>query len=175
LTFKPGWDIRVSMIYHRAKRKVFTEKHKTFPNLNEYLAALPKIPMESKDYKFLSIAEQWSRMAAPGNHRVGCVITQKNEIIGSGYNMIKTHPFQAKWNQYSSCLHAEMSALLECLKVQDFQPDKATVYVSRYTRRSGMLGCSYPCRHCWPALQHVGIKKIVCYDENDRPTKLIAG
>jgi deoxycytidylate deaminase len=160
------------MIYHRPRKRKQIEETKSFPNLNEYLASLPKHPLENKDYKFLSIAEQYSRMAALGNHRVGAVIVQKNDIIGTGYNTIKTHPFQAKWNKHSSCLHAEMVALLDCMKNSDFNADKSTVYVSRYTRRSGMLGCSYPCKSCWSALDHVGIKRIVCYDESDRPTKI---
>jgi len=161
-----------TMIYHRPKQKKIGIESKTFPNLNEYLAAVPKHPLDNKDYKYLSIAEQYSRLSAPGNHRVGSVIVQKNDIIGAGHNTTKTHPFQAKWNKYSNCLHAEMVALIDCMKLDDFQPDKSTVYVSRYTRRSGMLGCSYPCKSCWNALSHVGIRKIVCYDETDRPVKL---
>ena len=162
-----------SMTYFKTKRPSGFIKPKVFTNLNEYLAQCPKIELESRDYKFLSLAEQQSRLSTRGHHKVGCVIVQKGEVLGSGYNTVKTHPFQAKWNRNSSCLHAEMSALLEALRIPDLTPERVTVYVSRYTRK-GLLGCSYPCKSCWAALSHIGLKRVVCYDQHDKPTKLIA-
>ena len=163
------------MIHFKSKRRsIGVREPKVFSNLNEYLAALPKVELESRDYRYLSMAEQWSRLSTRGHHKVGCVIVQNGEVVGTGFNEIKTHPFQAKWNQFSSCLHAEMSALLSAMRVPDFQPERSVVYVSRYTKRRAVLGCSYPCRSCWSALRHVGIRRVVCYDELDRPTKFIA-
>jgi deoxycytidylate deaminase len=144
---------------------------KIFTNLNTFLAEYPKINPDVKDYKFLCQAEQISRESTRGHHKVGCVIAQKGEVMGCGCNTTKTHPFQAKWNQFSSHLHAEMVALLEAMRNPCFEPEKATIYVSRYGRR-GYLGCSYPCNSCWAALDYTGIRRIVCYDENDMPTKI---
>ncbi len=144
---------------------------RTFTRLNTFLAEQPRIVLDNRDYKFLCQAEQISRRSTKGQHKVGCVIAQRNDVVGCGCNTIKTHPFQARWNQYSACLHAEMVAVLEAMRNPDFKPDRCTVYVSRYTRR-GLLGCSFPCTSCWAALDHIGINKVVCYDEFDRPTKI---
>jgi deoxycytidylate deaminase len=145
---------------------------KTFTRLNSFLADYPKIPLDDRDYKYMSLAEQYSRHGSNSRkHLVGCVIAQRNEIVSVGYNRNKTHPFQAKFNNYSPYLHAEMCALIDALKSQSFNPEKATVYVSRYGR-NGLLGCSYPCKGCWAALKHAGVRKIVCYDHNDKPTKV---
>lgn len=144
---------------------------KTWSTLNNFLSMAPKTALDSRDYKFLSYAEQASRLSSRNRHRVGCVITQKNDVVSQGFNTDKTHPFQARWNQYSSSLHAEIAALLSAMKNPGFNPERCTVYVSRYTRR-GFLGCSYPCRSCWAALEHIGVQRIVCYDEQDRPTKI---
>ena len=146
--------------------------NKTYTNLNSFLANYPKMQMTDRDYKFLSHAEQVSRLSPRSQHQVGCVIAQRNEVVGVGYNTVKTHPFQARWNKRSPHLHAEMMALIEAMKGRSFNPDRSTVYVSRYSRH-GTLGCSYPCEHCWPALKHVGVRNIVCYDHDNSPTKMM--
>lgn len=144
---------------------------RTYTNLNSFLANYPKQHMTDRDYKFLSHAEQISRLSPRSQHQVGCVISQRNEMVGVGYNTAKTHPFQARWNKRSPYLHAETMALIDAMKNKSFTPDRSTIYVSRYSRH-GMLGCSYPCEHCWSALNHVGIRNIVCYDHNNTPTKV---
>jgi len=144
---------------------------KTWSTLNRLLSSAPKSQLDDRDYRFLSMAEQISRQSPRNRHKVGCVIVQKNQIIAQGYNRIKTHPFQARWNQHSAFLHAEMDALITAMKTTSFDPQRCTFYVSRYTRR-GFLGCSYPCRCCWAALDHAGVRRIVCYDESDLPTKI---
>lgn len=145
---------------------------KTFTRLNAFLAAQPRSELVDRDYRFLNHAEQISRRSARGQHKVGCVIAQRNEIVGCGCNTIKTHPFQARWNRYSACLHAEMVAVLEAMRNPEFKPERCTIYVSRYSRR-GLIGCSFPCDGCWAALDHTGIRRIVCYDERDAPTKIV--
>ena len=147
---------------------------KTWSALNQLLCDAPKQPLENRDYRYLAYAEEISRLSPRNRHKVGCVIVQKNEVIAQGHNMIKTHPFQARWNQHSAFLHAETAALLTAMKNPNLQPERCTVYVSRYTRR-GFLGCSYPCRSCWAALDHLGVQRIVCYDETDRATKICMG
>lgn len=144
---------------------------KTWSTLNRLLSAAPKSQLADRDYRFLSLAEQISRQSSRNRHRVGCVIVQKNQVIAQGHNCVKTHPFQARWNQHSASLHAEIAALIAAMKTTSWDPSRCTVYVSRYTRR-GSLGCSYPCRACWAALDHVGVRRIVCYDESDLPTKI---
>jgi len=145
---------------------------KIFTRLNTFLAAQPRVVLDNRDYKFLSQAEQISRLSTRGQHKVGCVIAQRNDVVGCGCNTVKTHPFQARWNRYSACLHAEMVAVIEAMRNLDFKPERCTVYVSRYSRR-GLLGCSFPCDSCWAALDHIGIGRIVCYDELDSPTKIM--
>lgn len=144
---------------------------KTFTALNALLAQHPKSQLTERDLRFLSYAEQISRRSERERNRVGCVIAQRNTLISHGFNQRKTHPFQARWNRRSNCLHAEMAALLSALRRPDFAPERSTVYVSRYTLK-GRLGCSYPCESCWAALDHVGIRQIVCLDETDQPTKI---
>ena len=144
---------------------------KIYTNLNTILSQSPKYNLTDKDYKFLSYAEKVSRKSDNSRHMVGCIIVESGDILSYGFNTSKTHPFQAKWNSRSPHLHAEMMALIDALK-KDFNPKRSVIYVSRYGR-NGLLGCSYPCIHCWNALEYVGLTNIVCYDENSNPVKIM--
>lgn len=143
-----------------------------FTRLNSYLADAPKVDLQEVDVKHLDLASLLATASSHAQHRVGAVIAQRRSVISTGFNVMKTHPFQARWNKKSVCLHAEMVAIIDAQKNQEFDPSKATVYVARRSRRK-IHGCSYPCDSCWAALSHIGIKTVVCHDENSRPTKIV--
>lgn len=142
-----------------------------FSRLNTVLSGMPTDELTKQDVRWLNWAfdlAQSSEYPKP-NFRIGAVIVHHGKVIGYGVNSIKTHPFQAKTNYLSSQLHAEMVALLAAQKT-GCDLSKATIYVARSRRKNP--ACSYPCRFCWPVLEHAGIQTVVCYDRESHPRKI---
>ena len=138
---------------------------------NYELMDAPSRPATDVEIEWLKRAETFALLSDRSKRsRTGCIIVQKNRIISYGWNAWKTHPFQSKWNPHCSHLHAEMAALLNAQKREDFVPHKAVAVVARLSR-SGPA-CSYPCTFCWPCMKHVGLRSIVCYDYDNFPVRI---
>ena len=104
---------------------------------------------------------------------LGCVVTYKKRIIGTASNSDKTHPMQAKYNQYRKfnktkngikhSVHAEIAALYSVPYIigKDIDWSKVKIYIYRISpgRELGM-GLSRPCAACMRAIKDLGIKKI---------------
>lgn len=103
--------------------------------------------------KFFELARKLSYKSSHRQHRLGCVIVKKNQIIGLGFNQIKTHPKSIhKYNM----LHAEISALIGIGRA-DLKGCVAYVYrENRYNKPSN----ARPCEACMQALTLSGIKKV---------------
>ena len=132
---------------------------------------MPTHELSNQDIRWLSLAfdlAQSSPYPKPGL-RVGAAIIYRGKMVGCGVNTMKSHPYMAKINKRSNCLHAEIAAILAAQKVE-YNPSRATIYVARSRRNHA--GVSYPCEFCWPVIQHVGIGTIVCYDRSGNPQKL---
>jgi deoxycytidylate deaminase len=94
---------------------------------------------------------KWARLAA--------AVVYKNNIIATGTNSLKTHPFQAKYGKTdkSICLHAEIAAIksaLRCVSVEDMKD--MDLYVLR-VKKSGPRGpdvraMALPCEGCMRAI-----------------------
>ena len=144
---------------------------KKFTRLNEFLASQPTVDLNNHDITLLERAVELAKTSDNPRFKVGSIIAERGKVISYGVNQSKTHPFQAKWNEHSSCLHAEMAALLTAQRFSCFDPHKATVIVARIGRNK-QTDCSYPCNYCWPVLDFVGLRTIVCFDQYANPVKI---
>ncbi len=103
--------------------------------------------------KFFELAKRISYKSDHVQHKMACVLVNKNKVLNVGHNQNKTHPF-AK-TRYNT-LHAEISALIG-MGYEDLKGCDAYIY--RQTK-IGELGMARPCPACYLALKSVGIKNI---------------
>lgn len=106
-----------------------------------------------KQEQFLTMAKQISQKSDHATHKIGCVVAKKNRVLGSGFNVMRTHPKSP--HQYKS-IHAEFMAALNA----NFELKGATVYVFRQ-HKSGAWAISKPCTACWNFLIECGAKEVV--------------
>lgn len=103
--------------------------------------------------------------------KIAAVITDGSEIISTGINQKKTHPYQAKFakNPEAIYLHAEIDAIVSALRKTDIKGCTMIVSRMKYVSSEDMsytLGNSKPCLGCAAALQHVGISRLI-YSTDD--------
>ena len=107
------------------------------------------------------------------NFHLGCVIVYKKHIIGSASNSEKTHPMQARYNQYRNfnktnngikhSIHAEIAAInsIPYTIGREVEWSKVKVYIYRICPgRIGGYGLAKPCEACIQALRDIGIRHI---------------
>ncbi len=125
------------------------------------------------DRRMLAAAYKAALLSDFDSFHTGCVIVYKKHIIGMGSNSDKTHPMQAKYNQYrnfnktKNCIkhsvHAEIDALNSIPYVigKEVEWSKVKVYIYRICPgRVGGYGLAKPCEACIQALRDIGIKHI---------------
>ena len=103
--------------------------------------------------KFFDLARKISSKSDHHRYKIGCVIVRKNNIVGIGFNQLKTHP---KSPHKFSTIHAEFSALLGADPADLIGSE---IYVYRQTR-NGLPAIAKPCPSCTKMLQNIGIKKV---------------
>lgn len=105
--------------------------------------------------RFFKLAQCVSKNSDHHTHKIGAVVTYKNEIISVGVNKIKTHPKSP--HPYFS-LHAEMHAIFNSKGKGD------TIYIYRETK-DGKLALAKPCKYCLELIKKNKIKKV-CFTGN---------
>lgn len=100
-------------------------------------------------------------------HRMSCVIVDKNRIISEGYNQIKT---DVKSNHPYKSTHAELDAIVDA-KNKDIKG--CTAYVYRMNR-NGELSNAKPCPSCENLLKLAGIRKVYFTNNNSWDEMVIA-
>lgn len=127
--------------------------------------------MTNRDMGFFKVAKEVADMSDFNRVHIGCVITQKNRIISSGYNTYKTNPLQRRYNRERflcdtpHCCHAETRALLPILKNKEINFSHLKVYLYRQNA-NGELAPSRPCPSCMKMLKDTGIRRIYYTTEN---------
>jgi len=94
---------------------------------------------------------------------MGAVLAYRNRVVAVGQNSTKSHPLAAKYskNEKAICLHAEIDAIKNALKVVDVEDlNKMTLYVAR-VKRTGLIGNAKPCNGCQRAIETFGIGSVV--------------
>lgn len=99
------------------------------------------------------MAKKISNKSDHHTHKMGCVITKGNRVLGTGFNTTKTH---TKSPHRFKSIHAEFMATLSA----NYDIKGATVYVFR-EQRDGKWAMAKPCQDCWAFLMECGIKKVV--------------
>ena len=113
----------------------------------------------------LKVLKELAKLAATGNsfrarHAAG--IVHRGELVATGINQRKTHPFHQRFafNSHTIYLHAETDCIKNALSELDVEDlTKSTLYVIRL--RSVDWGLSKPCLGCERAILTFGIPKIV--------------
>ena len=116
-----------------------------------------------------------------GNIRIGCVLSYKGTIIGSGSNMKKSDPDQRHYNMLyrafneprrfspkEHSIHAEIAAIksVPYTKAISINWSKVKAYVYRVSPgKQSFQGLSKPCAACSHALYDKGIKTVYYSDD----------
>lgn len=100
----------------------------------------------------MELAKRASEKSTHHTHKVGCVIVNGSKVLGSGFNIIRTHP---KSPHPFNTIHAEFHAVLNAGDVTG-----ATAYVFRETK-DGNPAISRPCKACWKYLKECGVEEVI--------------
>ena len=103
--------------------------------------------------KYFEIAKRLSVNSDHHQHKIGAVVVKRNQIIGMGFNKMRTHPKSP--HPYKSC-HAEFCA------VKNIKPEllkDAAIYVYRENRQ-GSTALAKPCPSCFSLLKSLLITHI---------------
>ena len=129
--------------------------------------------LSRNDYRYFDKARQAAMVSDFEKTHVGCVAVYKDNIIGIGCNLEKTHPMQKYYNRYrmhqqksyySPKIHAEINCL-NSIRHLDINFSKIKLYIYRM-RKDQEFGMSRPCPSCMAAIKDLGIKHIY-YTTND--------
>lgn len=145
-----------------------------YRKLNEILASLPNKNLSKKDTILLNKSLKLSMTPLKREFKLGAIVTGNGRILGEGFNSAKTHPIQYRWNDKTDKLHAEVAAIINS-GIRDFSKiKKPTIYVGRTSTINDNIvsTCSYPCINCLNLINFVGIRTIVCYNEENKPVKI---
>jgi deoxycytidylate deaminase len=110
--------------------------------------------------KYFNLAQKLSQKSDHKRCRLGCVIVKKGNILGVGFNKMRTHsrsphPFRTT--------HAELSAILSATRIDDLVG--SDLYIFRQTK-DGILANSFPCIYCQDLLKEFKIKTVFYTDKN---------
>lgn len=106
-----------------------------------------------KQDRFLSMAKKVSHKSTHRQYKHGCVIVRGNKVLGSGFNINRTHP---KSPHDFKHIHAEFMAAMNT----GYDLQGATVYIFRQ-HKNGAWANSKPCESCWKFLIDCGAKEVV--------------
>lgn len=131
--------------------------------------------LKKKNIEFLNKAAEEaakSDFVNKNNHkfRVGCVAVYKGIIISKGYNKLKTHPLQMKYNtegivtynnqtSFLNRIHAEVDCLRK-IQNEDIDWKHVSLYIYRGIAISPFYGLARPCKGCMKFIRSLGIKHI---------------
>lgn len=125
------------------------------------------------DEKMFNAARKVAKNSSFDNFHMGCVIVYKKHIIGAAANSDKTHPMQAKYNQYrhfnktkngiKHSVHAEIAAInsIPYTVGREIEWSKVKIYIYRLSPgKPGGYGLSRPCPGCMQAIRDMGIQHV---------------
>lgn len=101
--------------------------------------------------------------------QMGAIIVYRGQIIGEGWNQLKSHPLAARFGRNSGAiyLHAEVDAIKQALRwmapsdrpLRDLNLNGCTMYIARVLK-NGTPAMARPCEGCQRALATFGIEKV---------------
>ena len=93
--------------------------------------------------------------------KMACVLTDGHSSV-IGWNSRKTHPLQLKFNPHNPkaiCMHAEVDAIRQAVRVHGPDLSDFRMYVAR-VHRDGTVACAKPCKGCQSAILAFNIKTV---------------
>lgn len=98
-----------------------------------------------RNIKYFQRAKDLTEYSDFNKIHIGCVIVNKNRVIGEGFNTYKTHPIQKKFNAFRKfnsmnnmshlhALHAEIMAMIST-KDESIDWNKVEVYIYRKMKK----------------------------------------
>lgn len=103
---------------------------------------------------FLELAKKISERSDHHKYKMGCVIARGRKVLGSGFNMTKTHPKSPHCHRQ---VHAEFMA---ALSANLMEIEGATAYIFRQ-QKDGTWAIARPCKYCMSFLKKCGIKEVI--------------
>jgi tRNA(Arg) A34 adenosine deaminase TadA len=132
--------------------------------------------MQARDHRIMQfIRRQAIDTERAYNTKMAAGIAIKGQLISTGRNSNRTHPFAAKYSKHSSAiyLHAETSAIANALNhVHKDELKRATLFIHRVKHPHARTaewcdGLAKPCPGCMSAIAAFGIKRVIySTDEN---------
>ena len=120
--------------------------------------------ISKRDVDYLRVAEMLSQCSDYPRIKIGAVLVNQHHIIAVGYNMLKSHPKQRRYNKSANIdfknkhrIHAEVAVLRKANKQQT---QGATLYICR-RRRDNIYGMCKPCSACMQYIIDAKIKRVV--------------
>jgi deoxycytidylate deaminase len=107
--------------------------------------------------KYFDLAVRAARHSEHPKYRVGAVVVRNGNILGVGFNSMKTHP---RSHTHHQRIHAELKAILNAQE----DVTGADIYVARLTKPNG-LACAFPCPSCEALLIECGIRHVYATDQ----------
>lgn len=127
--------------------------------------------MTKKQKSFFEAAKAMSTMSDFNKIHIGCVVTEGNRIISSGFNSVRSHPVQKILNKERfkadtiHSLHAESMALIPLINKKNINWKKCSIYVYRELK-NGQLGMCRPCPSCEKMIRDLGVRHIFYTSQN---------
>ena len=131
--------------------------------------------LSNRDRKVLSFLHRQAIDVPPvKSSRITAAVVIKNQIISTGFNQMRTHPFQDKYkkNEHAIWLHGEVSAIRNALNhLHANELQKATLYIYRVKRSDDnnrwIQGLAKPCIGCVRCITEFNIKKVIYSTNTD--------
>jgi len=128
-----------------------------------------KIVRGDKHSKYLNILSKIASDLSPvKSARLAACVVYKNDIVSFGTNLMKSHPFQARYgkNKDAVYLHAETSAIKNALKYISIEDIKrCSLYICRVKYEAAdktklIFGTAKPCPGCFKCINTFDIKNV---------------
>jgi deoxycytidylate deaminase len=111
--------------------------------------------------KIYKLAKRLAKKSNHGRYRLGCVIYKRNEVLGLGYNLLRTDPRSPDPYKF---IHAEYHSTFG-VEPSDLLGATAFVYMERV--KSGTVGVGKPCKHCTKLLTELGLSRVYYTDNKE--------
>lgn len=109
--------------------------------------------------RFERILRRLTKFSDHHQHKMACLIIDKNRVVSFGWNQDKTHPKSTHpWRH----IHAEVHAIIG----NTFEDLKGCTAIIYRENKMGEKSMARPCPTCLESLKMVGIKRIIYTAEN---------
>ena len=129
----------------------------------------PSDPKHLRYMEFLEHKIKSNSFINSKNARLASALVYKGDIVSTGFNEKRTHPFQQKFSStiHNIYLHAETNAIrLGVRFLSDRELEKSILYICRLSyedtnKKKMFWNLAHPCNGCIRCISSFGIRKVV--------------